>query len=182
MVNLVLGSVGFDLEEMRSRAARMRLVLTDVDGTLTDGGVYYSERGEELKRFNLRDGMGIERLREHGIETAFITRESSPIVQRRAEKLRVSLRDGLSDKTAALNDLLVGSGLSLEQLAYIGDDVNDLGIMQAIRPSGLIAAPGDAHPEVCRIVHHVCARPGGHGAFREFAELIINLLNRSEDE
>lgn len=164
-----------DIEVMRARAAKVRLVLCDVDGTLTDGGVYYSDKGEELKKFNLRDGMGVERLREHGIETAFMTRESSTIVQRRAEKLQVCLYSAVRDKAAALPGILVQANLSIDQLAYIGDDVNDLDIMRAIERQGLIAAPSDALPEVRNIVHHLCAAAGGHGAFRELAERLIGL-------
>lgn len=166
-----------DIEVMRARAAKTRLVLCDVDGTLTDGGVYYSDRGEEMKKFNLRDGMGVERLRERGVETAFITRESSAIVQRRAEKLHVKLYAAVRDKAAALPGILVQSNFSIDQLAYIGDDVNDLDIMRAIEPHGLIAAPVDALPEIRSIVHHLCAAAGGHGAFREFAERLIGLRN-----
>jgi len=162
-------------DELHARATRIRLVLTDVDGTLTDGGVYYSDRGEEMKRFDLRDGMGVERLRGHGVETAFITRESSPIVQRRAEKLGVKLFAGLKDKRLALPDILRELGVTPEQVAYFGDDINDAAIMDAIRPGGLVGAPVDAQPHVRDRIHFRSALPGGHGAFREFAEWLIRL-------
>jgi 3-deoxy-D-manno-octulosonate 8-phosphate phosphatase (KDO 8-P phosphatase) len=162
--------------ELRMRAAALRLVITDVDGVLTDGGVYYSERGEALKRFSLRDGMGVERLREAGIETAFLTREASPIVARRAEKLRLRLCYlGVADKLAALPQILADAGADDAQAGYIGDDVNDLGVMQRLAPRALVAAPADAMPAVQRVAHHICARPGGHGAFRDFAEWILDL-------
>jgi len=162
--------------ELRTRAARLRLVLSDVDGTLTDGGVFYSERGEVMKRFSLRDGMGVERLRDDGVETALITRETSAIVARRAEKLRIQrLYQGVIDKEAALEAILDETGYEASQVAYIGDDVNDLGIMAVIARRGLIAAPLDAVPPVLRLVHYRCARGGGGGAFRDFADWILEL-------
>jgi 3-deoxy-D-manno-octulosonate 8-phosphate phosphatase (KDO 8-P phosphatase) len=175
IVSTSLPNVRLEPSELRSRAAKIRLVLTDVDGTLTDGGVYYSERGEELKRFNLRDGMGVERLREVGVETAFITRESSPIVQRRADKLRVKVFAGVWDKQTALPEILREFQVSMEQVAYIGDDVNDVPVMDAILPTGLVGAPADALAQVLERAHHRSERPGGQGAFRDFAEWLIEL-------
>lgn len=172
----IRGTLQLPEEELALRARRVRLVLTDVDGTLTDGGVYVSPEGEALKKFSLRDGMGVERLREAGVETAFITRERSPIVARRAEKLKLTfLYMGLLDKLAHLDRILEETELSVAQLAYIGDDVNDLGILRAIGETGLTGAPSDAMPEVKETVHYLCVEPGGRGAFRDFAELILNL-------
>lgn len=169
--------IHLEADETRARATRIRLVLTDVDGTLTDGGVYYSARGEEMKRFDLRDGMGVERLRGCGVETAFVTREFSPIVQRRAEKLGVRLFAGLRDKHAALPDILRECGVTLGQVAYFGDDINDSAIMDAILPTGLVGAPADAQPHVWGRTHYRSAQPGGHGAFRGFAEWLIRLAH-----
>lgn len=151
---------------------RIRLVLTDNDGVLTDGCVWYSERGEELKRYSLRDGMGVARLRsECGIETGIITGEHSPSLVRRAEKLGIGeLHLGCRDKSAVLDDILARHGLVDHQIAYIGDDVNDLAVLRRV---GFAATPADGMAEVRGIVHHVCAARGGDGAFREFAELII---------
>jgi 3-deoxy-D-manno-octulosonate 8-phosphate phosphatase (KDO 8-P phosphatase) len=162
--------------ELAERAGRLRLVLTDSDGVLTDGGVYYSDGGESLRRFSVRDGMGIERLRQAGVGTAIITRERSPAVARRAEKLRLPhLFLGVQDKAAHLATILRETGLPLAALAYIGDDVNDLGIMAAVAEQGLTAAPADAMPEVLAAGHYRCGLPGGHGAFRDFAEWILRL-------
>jgi len=162
--------------ELALRAARVRLVITDVDGVLTDGGVFYSERGEALKRFSLRDGMGVERLRGEGIETAFLTRETSAIVQARAEKLKVRrCHLGVADKRAFLPRLLAEAALEVGEVAYIGDDVNDAGIMTAVAAHGLVGAPLDAMPSVLRLAHHRSMRPGGYGAFRDFAEWILDL-------
>jgi 3-deoxy-D-manno-octulosonate 8-phosphate phosphatase (KDO 8-P phosphatase) len=162
-------------EELRRRAARLKLVLTDSDGVLTDGGVYYSARGEELKRFSLRDGMGFERLRDAGIAVAIMTGETSESVARRAEKLRARALLGVKDKARYLETVLAEMQITLGEAAYIGDDINDLGVMAAILPHGLVGAPNDAMPEVKRVVHWVSAHDGGHGAFRDFAEWILSL-------
>lgn len=162
--------------ELELRAARLKVVATDVDGVLTDGGVYYSDQGEALKRFSVRDGMGVERLRADGVEIAFVTRESSRVVERRAEKLKVRFCYlGVHDKKAALPRLLEETGIDMGQLAYIGDDVNDAEIMAAVAHTGLVGAPLDAVRGVLHGVHYRCTRPGGYGAFRDFAEWILDL-------
>jgi 3-deoxy-D-manno-octulosonate 8-phosphate phosphatase (KDO 8-P phosphatase) len=164
------------LNELRHRASKIKILLTYNDGVLTDAGVYYSHAGEELKRFSIRDGMGVERLRHRGIETAIITGETSECVKRRAEKLQLKyVYLGIRDKKAHLETILYQTGCSIEELAYIGDDVLDLEIMREIGSNGLTAAPFDAMPEIRRLVHYSCELPGGHGAFREFAEWIIHL-------
>lgn len=160
--------------ELARRARAVRLVLTDSDGVLTDTGVYYSERGEELKRFSIRDGMGVERLRLEGVETGIVTGELSPSVVRRAEKL--ALRHvllGVKDKLSAVRGLCADRGLGLDEVAYIGDDVNDLAVLAEVSLRGLTASPSDGLPAVRAVVTHVCSAPGGHGAFREFAEWIL---------
>ncbi len=161
-------------KDLKQKATKIKLLLTDCDGVLTDGCVYYSAKGEELKKFNLRDGMGIERLRLLcNIETAIITRENSEIVKRRTEKLKMKFYyPGLWDKAKKLPEILVEHSLSADEIAYIGDDVNDKEIMQAI---GLSACPSDAFEEVKAISTYICKAPGGQGALREFAELIISL-------
>lgn len=162
--------------ELVRRARSVRLVASDVDGVLTDAGVYYSARGEELKRFSLRDGMGVERLREAGIATAFLTRENSEIVSARAAKLRIPhVHLGVRDKLAHFPALLADAQLTPEQVAYIGDDLNDLELLQRVGETGLSAAPADAAEELLGCVHLVTAAPGGHGAFRQFADFILRL-------
>ena len=156
------------------RARRIRLLLTDNDGVLTDTGVYYGADGEAVKRYSIRDGMGMERLRVLGIETGIITGEKSPNVKRRAEKLKLKhLYLGVKDKTAALAGIRLETGFSNDEIAYIGDDVNDLGIMDVIGEAGLIAAPADAMPQVRSAAQYLCAWRGGNGAFRDFAEALI---------
>ncbi len=159
---------------LAGRAKKIKLVLTDIDGVLTDTGVYYSAEGEVLKRFSIRDGMGVERLRKiSGIETGIITGEESGSVLKRAEKLGIIyLYRGVKNKLLLLPDILTASKLSSENIAFIGDDVNDLGLLNEV---GLSATPADGTDFVKNIVHYICKNKGGNGAFREFAELIISL-------
>lgn len=164
--------------ELRQRALRLKLILTDCDGVLTDTGVYYSEQGEALKRFSIRDGMGVERLRLAGIETAIISSENSKLLKRRSEKLQLPfLFLGIRDKRAELEIILQQTGFQIHQLGYIGDDVNDLEIIRRIGEHGLTAAPADAMPAVQQAVHYRCTQRGGYGAFRDFAEWILRLRN-----
>jgi 3-deoxy-D-manno-octulosonate 8-phosphate phosphatase (KDO 8-P phosphatase) len=134
-----------------------------------------SADGELMKAYSRRDGMGVERLRDAGIETAIVTREESPISRRRAEKLGIRIWSGVRDKRAQLGRILDETRLSLDHLCYVGDDVNDLGIIEAIHPAGLTAAPADAMPEVRRAVHFVSEAAAGRGAFREVAEWLLGL-------
>lgn len=156
------------------KAKKIKLVLTDNDGVLTDTGVYYSENGEELKRFSIRDGMGVVRLRKLcSIDSGIITGETSGSVKKRAEKLKIShLYLGIEDKSSELEKILTKHSLLPENIAYIGDDVNDIEI---IKKAGLSACPNDAMDDVKSLVNYICEKKGGNGAFREFAELIISL-------
>jgi 3-deoxy-D-manno-octulosonate 8-phosphate phosphatase (KDO 8-P phosphatase) len=161
---------------LATRASQVRLVISDNDGVFTDNGVYYSESGEVMKRYSIRDGMGVERLRLHGIDTAVMTGEVSPSIRKRAEKLGMTrLYLGVKDKRAMLDGVLMETGLQLSELAYIGDDVNDVEIMEAIAAEGLVACPGDATPFVEHLVHYRAAANGGYGAFRDFAEWLLRL-------
>ena len=163
---------------LQTKAARIKLVLTDCDGVLTDGGVYYGELGEVLKRFNIRDGMGVVRLRELvGVETGIVTGETSPSVVTRAAKLKITeLHLGAGDKLAVLAEILLRTGLDANEIAFIGDDVNDLGILQAV---GFSACPVDATRQNKAVVDYCCETPGGQGCFRELAELIIEAKLRN---
>jgi 3-deoxy-D-manno-octulosonate 8-phosphate phosphatase (KDO 8-P phosphatase) len=163
-------------DELRNRAERIKLVLSDNDGVFTDNGVYYSERGEEMKRYSIRDGMGVERLRDAGIDTGVMTGEVSPSISRRAGKLGMKrLYLGVKDKYGMLGQVLAETGLRKSELAYIGDDINDVGIMRAIAADGLTACPRDATIFVEPHIHYRCQADGGYGAFRDFAEWLIGL-------
>jgi len=154
------------------RARQVKLVLTDCDGVLTDGGVYYSARGEELKRFNIRDGMGVERLwKLAGIETGIITGENSPSVARRAKKLGIiECHLGAKDKAATVSAIMESRNLNAGDVAYLGDDVNDLPAFALV---GLTSCPSDAFEDVKQVANLVLQRQGGHGAFRELAEFVL---------
>jgi len=171
------------LAELRRRARQIVLVLTDCDGVLTDNSVYYSASGEEMKRFSIRDGMGVERLRNAGIQTGIITGENSLSLKSRAAKLKLRyLFQGVTDKRGHLGGISYQTSAEIHQMAYIGDDVNDLQIIEAINEGGLTAAPHDAMPEILGVVHYRCSAAGGHGAFREFAEWLLELRNGAYQE
>jgi len=159
-------------QKLKEKAQKIKLVLTDSDGVLTDTGVYYSNRGEEMKRFSIRDGMGVERLRTiAGVETGIITGELSGSVKKRGEKLKIKeLHLGIKDKKAVLNKIIKTRKIGLENIAYIGDDTNDL---EVLKMAGLSACPADAVIQIKQIVDYITDSRGGYGAFRDFAELII---------
>jgi 3-deoxy-D-manno-octulosonate 8-phosphate phosphatase (KDO 8-P phosphatase) len=159
---------------LKDKADKIRLVLTDVDGVLTDTGIYYSPDGELIKRFSIRDGMGVERLRKHAdIETGIITGENSGTVKARAQKLKITqVYLGVTDKKSLFEEILKKNQLQPENIAFIGDDVNDLEIMKLV---GLTACPSDGMIFIKEISDYICENKGGYGAFREFAELIIAL-------
>lgn len=162
--------------EFELRAQQIKLVLTDCDGVLTDTSVYYSDSGEVMKRFSIRDGMGVSLLRKAGIETGIISGENSESLRKRAEKLKISqLHLGVSDKVQRVRYIAELAGLSLSQIAYIGDDVNDLELMSLLRDFSIVAAPADAMLAVRRVAQYVCSTDGGRGAFREFADRILEL-------
>jgi len=149
----------------------IRLFATDVDGVLTDAGMYYSESGDEWKKFNTRDGMGIKLLQKAGLVTAIVTQERTRLVARRAEKLAIpELHQGAMDKLSVIRDMAMRHGFSLRQVAYIGDDVNDLESLKAV---GFSAAPADSLPQVLQAVDYVCRKKGGEGAVREIVEMIL---------
>ena len=150
--------------------SQIKLVLTDIDGVLTDGGMYYSKEGEHMKKFNTKDGMAVELLKSINIKTIFITRENSKISIQRAKKVKSDILSGILRKELELSAICKKFKVLENQIAYVGDDVNDYEIMSNI---GFSAAPNDAVKKICTLVDYVCKLDGGHGAFREFAEIII---------
>ena len=154
-----------------ARAAKIRLVAFDVDGTLTDGRLWMTEDGREIKAFHVHDGLGIKRLREHGIDVALISSRISRAVELRAEQLGVDhVYQGKDDKLACFEDLLRASGLTAEQACYVGDDLPDLAPMSAC---GLAIAVADARPEVLDAAHWYTRSNGGDGAAREVCDFIL---------
>lgn len=156
---------------LAERARRVKLVLSDVDGVLTDSGMYYSERGDELKKFNTRDGKGFELLRSAGLRVGVITSENTELVSRRAQKLRLDfLEQGAVDKWPALQRILQETGLALDEVAFIGDDLADVALLSRV---GFAACPKDARPEALAVSHYVCSEVGGGGCVRELAEYLL---------
>ncbi len=162
------------LSKLHSKKKQIKLFLCDVDGTLTDGGMYYSESGDELKKFNTRDGMGFQLLREAGIKTGIITSENTKIVENRTKKLKIdylsqSKRNG--GKIAAAQEICDELRISWDEVAYIGDDINCFELLSKV---GLAACPADACDKVKTISGiHVLTKKGGEGCVREFVSCIL---------
>ena len=159
------------MQDVQQRAAQVRLVVFDVDGVLTDGRLYYTDDGLELKAFHSRDGHGMKLLMNSGVELAIITARTSPTVTRRMESLGIRhVYQGRLEKLPAFEELIQKLGLTPEQAAYVGDDIVDLPVMTRV---GLAVAVADAHPLVKRHAHWQTAHPGGRGAARDVCELIM---------
>jgi len=159
------------LAAIRARAADIRLLVLDVDGVLTDGRLYFTARGEEMKTFHVRDGAGIVQLLRAGVQVGVISGRDSPAVERRMTELGVTyVRQGVADKLTALNELLAILNLSSQATACIGDDSADVPILQIARLA--IAVP-DAHASAKEYAHFITQSPGGLGAVREACDLIL---------
>ncbi|MBI1892260.1 MAG: HAD family hydrolase [Burkholderiales bacterium] len=161
-----------------ARAARVRLMIFDVDGILTDGSLHYGADGELIKTFNVLDGHGIKLLQQSGIGTAIISARKSSIVERRASDLGIAhVRQGVHDKQAAFEQLLAETGISAEESGFIGDDVIDLPILLR---TGFAASVPNAHAEVQSRVHYVTRAGGGAGAVRELCDFILRAQGKYE--
>ncbi len=158
-------------EALAERCRALKLVLSDVDGVMTDGTVLLLPDGSEGKAFNIRDGLGVVMARRAGLRTGLITGRSSEVVSRRAAELGMEVvRQGAGDKAAVLREVLEQQGLEAREVAYMGDDLNDLPVMTEV---GLSAAPADAPMEVRLQAFMVTDAPGGRGCLREFIEAIL---------
>lgn len=158
-------------KKLQKKLEKIAILLTDVDGVLTDGGMIYTEQGLVMKKFQVKDGMGTVLLREAGIKTGIITTDKTPIARVRGERLQMDfVVIGSFRKDEALAEILAATGLQPENVAFIGDDVNDIPILKM---AGVTAAPADAMPVIIDMVDYVCTRRGGKGAYREFADLIL---------
>lgn len=163
-------------EKNKLRAAQIKMILMDVDGTLTDGTLLILPDGEELKSYNVRDGLGILLAHLAGLKTGIITGKISKSLERRASRLKImELHQGILDKGKALEEILSRHKLSLHEVAYIGDDIGDLEVLKSVGFGGAVA---DAHPEVKRHSHFICKNPGGKGAVREFIEFILEAQDK----
>jgi len=158
-------------ESIHSRCKKIKLIATDVDGVLTDGGRYYSEKGEVMKKFHVRDGMGINILLRNKIKTIIITKENSKIVKKWAKDVNVTkVYSNVIQKESLIKQITKEFSIKPSEIAYIGDDVNDIGIAKKV---GLSATPKDGIIGMKKITHYVCTLGGGQGAFRELSDLIL---------
>lgn len=164
--------------EVLQRAARIRLIAFDVDGTLTDGGLIFDSEGRESKRFHVQDGMGIVLLRHAGIEVALVSARPSDVTALRAKALGIErVHVGERSKLACMQRLAAGLGIGMEQAAFMGDDLPDLA---ALRGAGLALAPADAHPWARQAAHWLTPRPAGHGAARDACDLLLHAQGKLE--
>ncbi len=163
-----------------TKLSDIKLFLTDVDGCLTDGGMYYSAGGDEMKRFCVYDGMGIVQLRKAGIRVGILTSETTEIVARRARKLNLDylfmgvgslVKQGVQTKLETCQQICAEMGIGLNQVCYVGDDINDIDLLQAV---GVAACPPNARPQVKAIPDILQLKtPGGQGAIRELCDMIL---------
>ncbi|WP_240126542.1 KdsC family phosphatase [Thermomonas alba] len=162
--------------EVLARAARIRLIGFDVDGTLTDGGLYYDAHGGESKRFHVQDGLGLVLLRRAGIATALISARRSEATLTRGRELGIDhLHLGEKDKLGCLRRIAAERGLGLEEVAFMGDDLPDLPVLRAV---GLALAPANVHPWLRADVHWITALAGGEGAVRQACDLLLQAQGR----
>ena len=165
-----------DLASIERRALRIKLLLMDCDGVLTDGRLWLLESGEEQKSFHTHDGLGLSLLHRAGVKSGIITGRSSQTVTRRAAELGVEfVQQGDAEKTEAFEQVLLLAGVVENEVAFIGDDLTDIPLMQR---SELAVAVADARPEAISVAHYVTAAPGGRGAVREVVELILKSQGR----
>lgn len=165
------------MDTLLERANDIRLLVLDVDGVLTDGRLYFSSRGEEMKCFHVRDGAGIVHLLRAGLQVAVISGRSSRAVERRMSELGVTwVRQGIEDKQAALRELLDILGLTVQSVACMGDDVADLPLLEVARLAVTVA---DAHASVKSRAHFITQAKGGRGAVREVCDLILESQRRT---
>ena len=149
----------------------IKLVITDVDGVLTDGGMYYDQTGNEWKKFNTSDSWGVAYCKKLNIKTAIITGEDTLIVKRRADKLKIDFCFmGVKNKSEVAEELRLKLGLEWKQIAFIGDDINDIKLLELVGVSG---CPANAPEYIKHKVNHVTVKKGGEGAFREFVENVL---------
>lgn len=165
--------------KFEERARRVELVLSDVDGVLTDGGIIYDNQGIEAKRFHVRDGLGIRLWKRAGFRFGVLTARTSHIVKLRSSELDLDVvRQGFEDKLPVAREVFAQLGLEPEQVCYIGDDLADLPVMQHV---GLAIAVADAADEIRSAAHFITNRPGGQGAVREAIEKLLKAKNRWDD-
>ena len=154
----------------------IKIVLTDVDGVLTDGGMYYSSKGDTMKKFHVRDGMAINMLKKHNIPTVIVTKEKNRIITQWAKKMNVKkIFDGVLDKEKILEKVCKEFDVKTSNIVYIGDDVNDMALLKNV---GISVSPADAWKNIKQIVDYVSEKHGGKGVLREISDLILASNNK----
>lgn len=157
--------------DLIARFRSIRLLSLDLDGTLTDGGLYYADDGSELRKFFVQDGFGILLVKEAGIEVCLITMSDTPAIQKRIDRLKIRFGHmGVRDKLPKLQAICAELGIGLDQVCHVADDLNDLDVMQAV---GLPVAVANARPQVKAAAAYVTGAAGGHGAVREVCDLLL---------
>jgi len=159
------------IDNLEEKLSKIKLVAFDVDGVMTNGEIIYSESGEELKIFNAKDGHGVVMLNYKGIKTAIITARQTPVVERRAKDLGIThVYQGAKNKLIALQDLMGKYSLDYSEIAYVGDDMPDVCVLERV---GIAFCPNDAVEEVKKICHFISSKEGGKGAVREISDFIL---------
>jgi len=159
--------------KLLSKIKDVKILLTDVDCVLTDGGMYYDKSGDIMKKFHTRDGMGVTLLRKKGIPTIIVTKESTVMVRKWAKNMKIEkIYDGILNKAEILPEVCKFYELESNNVAYIGDDVNDLELLKSV---GFSAVPNDAILEAREIADYICKTNGGNGVLREIANLLITV-------
>ncbi len=168
------------MQDIFARAKNIKLLICDVDGVMTDGGLFFGDNGLEYKAFHSRDGLGIKMLQRSGIPLAVITARTSEVVKHRMKNLNIDLVfQGQLNKVQAFEDLCTQLALSPEQIAYIGDDLVDIPVMKQV---GLAIAVADAHERVKIMAHWTTRQNGGHGAVRDVCELLMEAQGTLEEQ
>lgn len=159
------------MKKVLIKASKIKVVLTDVDGVLTDGGMYYSTKGDIMKKFHVRDGMGVTLLRKNNIPSIIVTKEKNEIIKQWSKKMKIDkLLMGIIKKETILEKICKNYDVKSSEVCYIGDDINDLGLLKLV---GFSATPSDGIVEAQKICDYVCKNTGGNGVFREIANIIL---------
>jgi len=163
---------------LNARLKKIKLLVSDVDGVLTDGGAYYSDNGLHLKKFNIRDGMGMVLLRKAGYKVAIVTSEKTKLVELRAQRLQIDdIHQGVINKVEAVESLMQKYSLAWDDVAFIGDDINDIPVLKKV---GFASVPSDGTSANKRTAHYVTKAAGGNGCVREVCDLLLGLHYKGE--
>ena len=157
------------------KSKNIKILLTDVDGVLTDGGMYYTPTGDSMKKFHARDGMGVNLLKKSGIPTIIVTKEKTEMVKNWAKKMNIAhVYDGVQEKGKILEEICKKYSVTSSEIAYIGDDVNDLDLLKKV---GFSVTPNDGIVDAKNFVDYVCEKKGGDGVLREIADMILDNID-----